>query len=212
MTYLDWVDNELLLCGEMIRYMDSRWHSLLLPSKIVRQITAKGYISGEYKITLAKKQILELLVGQNIYEDSFVFVRELLQNAIDAVRSRKQLDNYIPRNWKPQINIKTWQDSEGFYWFRIEDNGIGMTELMIREFFLKVGNSYYQSEQFKFDKVHAQADVNYKPISRFGIGLLSCFMGDLHGTRVEISTKHFPEFGKYYPAYRLSIQDRKSVV
>ena len=205
MTYLDWVDNELLLCGEMIRYMDSRWHSLLLPSKIVRQITAKGYISGEYKITLAKKQILELLVGQDIYKDSFVFVRELLQNAIDAVRSRKQLDNNIPRNWKPQINIKTWQDSEGFYWFRIEDNGIGMTELMIREFFLKVGNSYYQSEQFKFDMVHAQADINYKPISRFGIGLLSCFMGDLHGTRVEISTKHFPEFGKYYPAYRLSI-------
>lgn len=205
MTYLDWVDNELLNCGEMIRYMDSRWRSLLLPSKIVRQITAKGYLSGEYKITLAKEQILKLLVGQDMYEDPLVFVRELLQNAIDAVRSRKQLDTNIPRNWKPQINVKTWQDSEGFYWFRIEDNGIGMTELMIREFFLKVGNSYYQSEQFKFDKVRAQADVNYKPISRFGIGLLSCFMGDLHGTYVEVSTKHFPEFGKYYPAYRLSI-------
>lgn len=205
MLYLDWVDQELLDCGELIRYMDMRWRSLLLPNRVVRQITARGYISGKYKITLAKEQVLELLSGQNIYDTPFVFVRELLQNAIDAVRTRKQLDNRLPRTWRPQINIRTWTDPDGFYWFKIEDNGIGMTEYMIREFFLKVGNSYYNSEQFKFDKVRFQANIDYMPISRFGIGLLSCFMGDLKDTRIEVSTKHFAESGCRYPAYRMSI-------
>lgn len=205
-SYLDWVDAELTACGKLIRYMEPRWHTLMLPGQVHREITARGYLSGAYKLTLDQERVLDLLVGRELYSDPAVFVRELIQNAIDAVRTRKQLDKNLPRNWTPQINIRTWVDDEGFHWFRIEDNGIGMTEQTIREYFLKVGCSYYNSDQFRADKIRCGADLNYKPISQFGIGILSCFMSDPKNNRVEVSTKHFMEDGKRYPAYRLSIQ------
>ncbi|MCH5345231.1 MAG: ATP-binding protein [Acetatifactor sp.] len=205
-TYLNWVDDELNVCGKLIRYMDLRWRSIVIPGKVERQITAKGYLSGEYKITLDQDRVLDLLVGRELYSDPAVFVRELIQNAIDAVRTRKEMDKDLPRNWKPQINIRTWVDDAGFYWFRIEDNGIGMTEKSIQNFFLKVGHSYYNSDQFQADKIRCGVNLDYKPISRFGIGVLSCFMGDPQNNRVEVTTKHFRENGTRYPAYRLSIQ------
>lgn len=146
---------------------------------------------------------MELLVGRNLYQDPAVFVRELLQNAIDAVRTREKLDRNLPANWKPRINISSWMDSEGYHWFRIEDNGIGMTAEIIREFFLKIGRSYYNSDNFMQAKLRCKADPNYMPISRFGIGILSCFMGDEQTNLVEISTKHFEENGETCPSLRM---------
>lgn len=204
-SYLNWIDSELTECGKIIRYMEKRWHTLLLPGRVQRKITSKGYLSGEYKLTLDQDRVLDLLVGRELYSDPAVFVRELIQNSIDAVRTRKQMDKNLPSKWTPQINIRTWVDDEGFYWFRIEDNGIGMTEQTIKEYFLKVGHSYYNSDQFQADKIRCGADISYKPISRFGIGILSCFMSDPKNNRVEVTTKHFAENGVRHPAYRLSI-------
>lgn len=205
-NYLDWVDDELACCGRLVRNMGKNWNNLLLPSKIERQITADGYVSGQYRITLDQEKVIDLLIGRDLYSNPAIFVRELLQNAIDAVRTRKQLDKNLPRAWKPQINVRTWIDEDGHDWFRIEDNGIGMSEDTIRNYFLKVGHSYYTSDQFNADKLRCEADADYAPISRFGIGILSCFMGDPKNNRVEIATKHFTDNGKYYPAYRMSIQ------
>ncbi len=205
-NYLDWVDDELACCGRLVRNMGKNWNNLLLSSKIERHISRTGYLSGQYRITLDQEKIIDLLIGRDLYSDPAIFVRELLQNAIDAVRTRKLLDKNLPRAWKPQINIHTWIDEDGYDWFRIEDNGIGMSEETIRNYFLKVGHSYYTSDQFSADKLRCEADPDYAPISRFGIGILSCFMGDPKNNRVEVTTKHFTDHGKHYPAYRMSIQ------
>ena len=190
-VYIDWVDKELAACQGMIRFCNDKWRNLKLPRKVVRNISANGYLSGQFCLTLDQEKVLELLVGKNLYHDPSVFVRELLQNAIDAVRTREQLDKNLPRNWKPQINIRSWMDEEGYHWFRIEDNGIGMNEDIIKRYFLKVGRSYYASAEFRQEKYRTQADDEYTPISRFGIGILSCFMGDKRTNQVEISTKHY---------------------
>lgn len=204
-SYLDWVDRELADCDRELSRFEGKWKNLILPDKIKRNITAEGYVSGQYRLTLDQEQVMDLLVGKDLYSDPAVFVRELIQNAIDAVRTREQLDKNLPRGWKPQIKIRTWMDNEGYHWFRIEDNGIGMTEDVIKNYFLKIGRSYYNSDTFKKEKIRCGADTDYMPISRFGIGILSCFMGDKDLNRVEVSTKHFNENGNYYPALRMSM-------
>lgn len=204
-SYLDWVDKELADCDRELSRFEGKWKDLILPDKIQRNITAEGYVSGQYRLTLDQEQVMDLLVGKDLYSDPAVFVRELIQNAIDAVRTREQLDKNLPRGWKPQIKIRTWMDNEGYHWFRIEDNGIGMTEDVIKNYFLKIGRSYYNSDTFKKEKIRCRADSDYMPISRFGIGILSCFMGDKDLNRVEVSTKHFNENGNYYPALRMSM-------
>lgn len=203
--YLDWVDQELNYCGKQLKRFSGKWQDFILPGKIKRNIKSEGYVSGQYRLSLDQDKILELLIGKDLYSDPSVFVRELIQNAIDAVRTREQLDRNLPSEWKGQINIRCWMDQEGYHWFRIEDNGIGMTEDVIMNYFLKIGSSYYSSDTFTKSKLQCNADPDYMPISRFGIGILSCFMGDDQTNQVEISTKHFREGNIYYPALRLSM-------
>lgn len=203
--FLDWVDQELSNCGKQIKRFVGKWQDLNLPGRIKRNITPEGYVSGQYRLTLDQGRIMELLVGKELYSDPAVFVRELIQNAIDAVRTREKLDKNLPSNWTPQINIRCWMDEGGYHWFRIEDNGIGMTEDVIMNYFLKIGRSYYSSDTFQLEKLRCRADPDYTPISRFGIGILSCFMGDERTTQVEVSTKRFNEDRIYYPALRLSM-------
>lgn len=203
--YLDWVDDELVNCGKELQRYAGKWQSFVLPGKVSRHITAEGYESGEYRLTLDQKKVIDLFVGRDLYSDPAVFVRELIQNAIDAVRTRPQLDKELPSSWKPQINIRTWMDEEGYHWFRIEDNGTGMTKEIIRDHLLKVGSSYYTSAAFEQEKLRCRADPDYKPISRFGIGILSCFMGDDEVNRVEISTKRFSQHFSYPSALRVSM-------
>lgn len=204
--YLDWVDQELLQCGTELRRYRGRWESFVLPAKVQRHITSVGYVSGQYRLSLDQSKVLNLLVGDDLYTNPAVFVRELIQNAIDAVRTRERMDRNLPRCWKPQINIRTWIDNEGYHWFRIEDNGIGMSKDIIKNHLLKVGSSYYTSDQFRQDKIRCNVDKEYTPISRFGIGILSCFMGDTVHNQVEISTKRFSTGpNDYPPALRLQM-------
>lgn len=188
-TYLDWVDRELADSQRLIRHCTDKWRTLILPGKISRKINVRGYESGEFRFTLDQDRVLELLVGNELYQDPGVFVRELLQNAIDAVRTRQKMEK--SRNWNPQIDIRSWMDAEGYHWFRIEDNGIGMNRDIIEKYFLKVGKSYYASDDFQRDKYRNEVEAGYQPISRFGIGILSCFMGDKTANRVEVSTLHY---------------------
>ena len=97
--YLDWVDRELDNCSKVIRRFAGRWNDFVLPAKVERHIQSDGYLSGQYRITLDQDQVMELFVGENLYSDPAVFVRELIQNAIDAVRTRKQLDRSLPSDW-----------------------------------------------------------------------------------------------------------------
>lgn len=203
--YLNWVDWELMDCGRLLKKYVGEWQNLVLPLKVKRVIKSKGYLSGQYHFTLDQGEVIKLLGGEELYGDPAAFVRELLQNAIDAVRTRKVLDKSLPDGWTGQINIRTWTDDEGYDWFRIEDDGTGMSKEIILNHLLKVGSSYYNSDEFKKEKLLNDADPDYTPISRFGIGILSCFMGDEKHSRVEISTKRYPE-NKYLPALRLRME------
>lgn len=202
-SYLDWVDQELRSCGPLLGKFSGKWNTLVLPSKVYRAVTPDRYLSGQYHFTIDQNQILNLLEGEELYSDPAFFVRDLIQGAIDAVRTREVLESSHPNGWEGKINIRTWVDTEGFSWFRIEDNGTGMTEEIIRTHLLRVGSSYYASDEFKMKKLRSGND-NYTPISRFGIGILSCFMGDKQHSRVEISTKWFGN--ESFPGLRLRME------
>lgn len=69
---------------------------------------------------MAQTKILELLTGENLYDNRDVFVRELLQNAIDATLLRGKMDSdFMPE--KSRIDFWEWNDKDGNIWFRIDD-------------------------------------------------------------------------------------------
>ncbi len=187
--FLDWVDDELGNCIRLQKYCKTGWQrEFPFPRAVLRkEIESDGYMSGDFCMTMDQTQILKLLTGENLYDGNDVFVRELLQNAIDATLLRGRMEP----GFKPEqsrIDIWEWSDKEGNIWFRMDDQGTGMTLGMLKNYFLKVGNSYYTSREMERDlRDHGQTE-KYNGISRFGIGFLSCF---LCGDYVEVSTLYF---------------------
>ncbi|AOT70629.1 HSP90 family protein [Geosporobacter ferrireducens] len=100
------------------------------------------------------------ILSNHLYSSPDVFVRELLQNAVDAINARKKSENFWPDG---KITISLIEDTIIF-----EDNGIGLTEEEIHKFVAIIG------ESSKKDLISGKIEDDY--IGKFGIGLLSCFM------------------------------------
>lgn len=187
--FLDWIDDELGNCIRLQKYCRTSWQKEFpFPRAVLRkEIESDGYMSGDFCMTMDQTQVLKLLTGENLYDNNDVFVRELLQNAIDATLLRGKMESgFIPEH--ARIDIWEWYDKEGNIWFRMDDQGTGMTLGMLKRYFLKVGNSYYTSREMERDlRDHGQTE-KYRGISRFGIGFLSCF---LCGDYAEVSTLYF---------------------
>lgn len=187
--FLDWIDEELGNCFTLQKYCRAGWRQEFpFPRAVMRgEIESDGYMSGDFCLTMDQTQILELLTGENLYDHSDVFVRELLQNAIDATLLRGEMEpDFVPE--KSHIDIWEWTDRDGYMWFRIDDQGTGMTAGMLKRYFLKVGNSYYNSRELERDLRDHGHTNKYNGISRFGIGFLSTF---LCGECAEVSTLYF---------------------
>jgi len=132
------------------------------------QIETKDFEKNQLEFVLDQNKILDLLVGHTLYNDSSVVLRELTQNAIDATKLKQyELIKEGKKNYIPEIQIK-WDETKRELSFI--DNGTGMTLDIIQNHLLKVGSSRYQDETFI--KEHPE----FSPISRFGIGLLTCFL------------------------------------
>ena len=110
--------------------------------------------------------LYEVITYQN---DPYVFLRELLQNSIDAIRLRKAYLKDKGLEIMGVINVEVEHLEDGDAIITWTDNGIGMNEHIIRNYLAVAGRSYYGSDEFKNE------GLNIDPISRFGVGILSCF-------------------------------------
>ena len=174
--YLDMVQQELDYCAKELAQTASAWQNFRLPYRIDdHDVKRNGFSSKKFCMTMDQDKVIDLLTGENLYSDAGVFVRELLQNSIDAVLMRVKHDKKFKLE-DGLIQIETWNDDQGNTWFCIRDNGTGMDEDIIENHFLKVGNSYYTSDRFRYEN-RSDKGSGYTAISRFGIGILSCFMG-----------------------------------
>lgn len=104
------------------------------------------------------------ILSNHLYSSPRVFLRELLQNAVDAVTARKQVDE----GYEGRISVEV-TGSGSAATLMIEDNGIGLTEEDVHEFLAMIGQSSKRG-----GKGLLTEETSF--IGRFGIGLLSCFM------------------------------------
>jgi molecular chaperone HtpG len=101
--------------------------------------------------------IIELL-SQHLYSSPRVYVRELLQNAVDAITARGAT--------AARIMIEP-AERTGDGTLRISDNGIGLTEDEVHTLLSTLGRTSKRD-----DLGFARQDF----LGQFGVGLLSCFL------------------------------------
>lgn len=126
--------------------------------------------------------LLPLLTGENLYKKREVFIRELIQNSLDAILLRENIVKKNGGELTPEekiINIeiglkRDYYNGSDRKYLKIQDNGIGMDSFKIERYFTSIGRSFYQSEEF--EELQKNESIQYNPISNFGIGFLSAFM------------------------------------
>jgi hypothetical protein len=162
-----------------------------LDSSLGWDVRAEGFKPLEVRFEFDREGVFRILANEIYGDDPHVFVRELLQNAIDASRQHIARHNQIETRYqlRPEdcpIRFAVNQDVRGHTIVTCRDSGIGMNEHIIGRFLSKVGSSYYNSDEFFREHIPMDA------ISRFGIGLLSCFMV---AEKITIRTKRPSQFG-----------------
>ncbi|WP_141871007.1 HSP90 family protein [Microbacterium saperdae] len=100
------------------------------------------------------------LLSRHIYSSPRVYLRELLQNARDAITARREVDG---GGGRIRITPLTAENGE----FVLRDDGVGLTASEVADLLATVGRS---SKRDIFDLPRSDY------LGQFGIGLLSCFM------------------------------------
>jgi hypothetical protein len=165
-----------------------------LPKAVQTNIEQHGYTYVPYKFELDDHRVYELLMGGAIYDNPLVAARELVQNAVDACKLRDALTKLYDPGHVPaetdRIKIVYQESSEGCAQptLTVTDSGTGMDRWVLENYFLKVGRSYYRSSdfnEFRFKLRSKNQELDFAPVSEFGIGFLSCF---LVADRLEVTT------------------------
>ena len=133
----------------------------------------------DLQFTIDRDRIVSLVLGVSLYADRSLFLRELLQNAIDACRHRRAIHQGEPDlgGYEPRVTVRLREERENIV-LEVEDNGTGMDRSVFQQYFARIGRSYYASHEFLESR--SRLGLDFQPISQFGIGILSSFMaGDV---------------------------------
>ena len=91
--------------------------------------------NGSFKVGIEFESVLKA-ISKQIYETPHAFIRENVQNAIDAVRIQALRDGLEPAN--PNYRIEVTVDGDTV---SVRDNGIGMSRDNLRDYFWTIGSS-----------------------------------------------------------------------
>lgn len=157
------------------------------------------YYPLEAKFDTAGADLLKLLIRPLYGDRPEIGVRELIQNAVDAVRELEQycenhnldITNLPLPDQDADVLIELAKDAAGVDWLTVIDRGIGMTPEVVRDYFLKAGASYRDAPEWKQEHMDGQ-HARVLRSGRFGVGLMAVFLlvGDQRDASIEVRTCH----------------------
>lgn len=160
------------------------------PTITIRPSAKANYVPSSWSFELDQDTIFQRLIF-DVYTQPEAFVRELIQNALDASRCSLYADmraeGIEPPEYPTQVGLDRLKrypihvsiqsrqhasslsgELECSQVVIVEDFGIGMDEDIIKRYLLQVGRSYYTTDEFR-------RSYRFVPASRFGVGFLSVF-------------------------------------
>ncbi|MFG1718429.1 caspase family protein [Micromonospora chalcea] len=167
----------------------------------------RAYQSAGVRFHLAEDRIQELLMGEQLYGDPLLAIRELYQNALDACRYRAARNEYLSRTngavppWEGRIDFVQGRDEQGRAYLECTDNGVGMGVRELTDVFSQAGTRFVETSEFVEEQsrwARLEPPIEFFPNSRFGVGVLSYFM---LADEITVETCRFGQEGR--PGSRL---------
>jgi len=185
------IDNELRAAHGLLQDEDrppfaaTGVQGVQTPEVFARHIPTDGWqpISVAPRIDDVPR-VIELLGGAKLYrEDPVMALRELLQNAIDAVRALRAIRGLEEDEGKVVVALESY-DSDSFS-LSVTDTGIGMSRTVLTRVLLNFGESLWNSDRLR-DEWPGLASCNFTAAGQFGIGFFAVFV---LGESVTVSTR-----------------------
>lgn len=174
---------------------DMEWYAPKLTKKELL-INGKPDIDGisDLKFEISQKKAFEIIEGSNLYENKLTFIREFIQNALDAskIQMWRDLDDGIYDSWinKPILSLtpfdidkKIYENyklkiiinstNENYIKLSIIDRGTGINLDSLNNM-CNVGSIY--DEKVKLNQEIEKMPSWLIPTSGFGIGIQSVFL------------------------------------
>jgi len=160
------------------------------PLILAKQIRPKGWRPVNAEIRVSNPiSVAETLGGRNLYgRSAFAPIRELIQNAVDAVRARRGLEERSV-DWG-QIRVLLEADCENgprAARLHIDDNGVGMSERVMVGPLIDFGKSLWNSSLLH-DELPGLQSRSFRAAGKFGIGFFSVF---LLGKNVSVISRRY---------------------
>jgi hypothetical protein len=174
------------------------------PDRLQTHIRVNGWEPVSVGTTISNpRAVIRMLGGELLYEEKglAVPIRELVQNAADAVRARRALEGTETsyRGWV-EVRIEGAGD-ELHKWITVEDNGVGMPQRVLTGPLIDFGRSLWRSALVK-EMLPGFASKRVEQIGRYGIGFYSTMIVSDYVTvssrpynagLESIATVHFPK-------------------
>ncbi len=190
---------QLKNCNDILSRMNDPRHKLDL-YKVYWSVAARGFKPVSIQFDFDRESMFDIISDEIYQNNSYVFLRELLQNSIDAIKFRRAIFERkgISANiGKIQVTVEHCKNGDVLVIWK--DDGVGMDEYIVRNYFAVAGKSYYRSKDFE------REGFEINPISYFGIGIFSCFMV---ANGIEIETFKEPYLAPTSPPLKISIPSK----
>jgi molecular chaperone HtpG len=165
-----------------------------------------GYYPLHASFDTSGAALLKLMIRPLYGDRPDIGIRELLQNALDAVRELRRIcENHAEigsvslLNQEADVLISLDENKDGHHYITVSDKGIGMHAETVRDYFLMAGASLRQSDAWRREFTLDNKSTVLRS-GRFGIGALAAF---LLGSRIHLQTRHVlsrPEDGVQFDA------------
>lgn len=167
------VDN-LLIDFQLQRFEAKGVKGIQSPELFSQFVTTDGWEPVDTQLKISNFHgIIEKFGGEQLYGNkSTVFLREMIQNACDAIQAKR----YYNTNLNGEIFVKYSETNNGQAYFEINDNGIGMSQSVLLYGLLDFGNSFWKGNLVR--KEHpGLLSSGFNPTGKYGIGFFSNFYG-----------------------------------
>ena len=155
---------------------------------------------SDLQFSISPEKAFEIIEGSNIYNDKFVFLREVIQNALDACKIQMWRDicegkykSWISKDVKDlkelkelqpfeidkgvfdnyEIEVRLYNYDAGNIKIVVKDNGIGLSAKQLKKI-CNVGVSY-SGDKARKEEIESMP-IWLRPTAGFGIGLQSIFL------------------------------------
>ncbi len=166
--------DELLIEEGLPRFARRGVVDTTAPDRLARHIRTEGWEPVDIAVRISDPvNLIERLGGEDLYgSGSLAPLRELIQNAADAVRARRAMEGKTP-TWG-RIVVRSDQDQDGRF-LEVRDGGKGMSRHVLTRTLLDFGASLWSSTDLVEESPELLAN-GFEAVGRFGIGFFAAFM------------------------------------